>query len=76
MHAEFLALHVSLDEAQGGSADDDRVQSCQALEARRQVGRLSQGQLFVSLASAHLSYHHLTRMDAETDSQSDTSRLL
>jgi hypothetical protein len=76
MHAEFLALHVSLDEAQGGSADDDRIQSCQALEARRQVGRLSQGQLFVSHATTHLSHDHLTRMDAKTDSQSDTSHLL
>jgi hypothetical protein len=76
MHTEFLVLHVPLDETQGGSADDDRIQSCQALEARRQVGCLSQGQLFVSLTSTHLSHDYLTRMDTETDSQSDTSRLL
>jgi hypothetical protein len=30
----------------------------------------------VSLAATHLSHDHLTRMDTETDGQSDTSRLL
>ena len=76
MRAEFLALRVPLNKAQGGSADDDRIQGGHTLEARRQVRRLPQGQLFVALATPYLSHDHLTRMDAETDSQSDTSRLL
>jgi hypothetical protein len=76
MHTEFLAFYVPLDEAQGSSADDDCIQSCQSLEACRQVGRLPQGQLFVSFASTHLSHDYRACVDAETDSQSDISRLL
>ena len=46
------------------SADHHRIGHCQALEAGGDVGRLTEGQVFVPSACPQRTHHHQPRMDA------------
>jgi hypothetical protein len=55
----------------GCSTNDHRIGRGEPLDPSRDVGRVSQSQLFPSLPSTHLTHDNDTRVDPEADGQLD-----
>ena len=62
---------VPLHQTRGGPTDDDSIGSGESLEAGGQVGGLSQGQMFLPGAAAHLAHHHEPGVNAHAHRQAD-----
>ena len=71
LHPEVLADKVPLHQAGGRVTEHHRIRLRQALEARGQVRRLPQRQVFVPPPAAHLPHHHEPGVDPDPHGQPD-----
>jgi hypothetical protein len=67
MRAKRLTLELSIEQAPGSSADEDRVGFRQPLHPRGEVRRFSQRQLFRSSARANVANDDEAGVDANAD---------
>ena len=65
MGPQIVAGKVPVHQAGGGITDHYRVGLGKPLEPGGQVGRVPEGQVFVSAATAHLADHHQPGVDAD-----------
>ena len=73
--AQRLGLEVALDQRLRGVADDDRVGLGDRLQARRDVGHLTDDLVHRGrLSGTHLARHHHACVQADPDPQDDVAR--
>jgi hypothetical protein len=66
---EVLAGKIAPHEPEGGWTDDDRIWCGEPLQAGRNIGRLTQRELFLAAATAHLAHDHQPGVDADAHGQ-------
>ena len=73
---EHLADKIAVDQLRCGLADDHCIRLCESLDSRCNIGRLTEGKLFLPPSSADVAHHNQTSVDAEPYRQSDALVLL
>ena len=74
--AQFVADKIALDQAERGGTHRHRIRHRYALQPRRNVWRVSQGKVFMTPTTAHLSHYHGSRMQTNADGYMDAVLLL